>query len=278
MATGAVMYANTAVGLDTPLALVTGGEWGVDANPTTRMGLTNGVIVPGAALTVVTLDLQPVNATSLLDNVLRSAYPGTLAELTAFSLEVGDDEKGISGAAWYVNAADIALAAEDCLSVGYELNHLGKHTATVGGATYAPAKTTYEWYAGSVKIGGANADVRSFSCKVSNGLLPRFSLNSKSAGSLRYCDTFDVSSEKVDGSLEFFTDPAFDTSGDTLPTATILVTAVNTAYAAATVTITATTVKVTKWGESFVDADNRKVQKCDWAADPNAGSLTIVLS
>ena len=277
MATGAVQYVLGGAGYNVPISIVTGGTWGEDGQPQVRSGIGGvGVVLAGPALPKVALNLMPTNAACLLGSVLRTVYP--TGAPPNVPLEVGDNEWGEQLAAWKIDTAEIACEVEGALTANYAMIGAGKPTETAGGASYTPVKTTYEWYRGSVTVGGAAYSCRAISFSVANGLIPVYSLDDKVAASLRYPDSIDVGPEVVTADAEYWADPDHDLSGDDLPTATLVLIAVNNAYPASTVTVTGTSMKVVSWETGPVDSNAQKIYKASYALDHNSAAFTITVA
>jgi len=279
---GQVQYAVVGDSYNTVPGMVDGGSWGVNTNVQTRSAINGvGAKVAGAALTVVTLNLRPVDTNCLLDKIIRSTSPHGLPSVV--KLEAGDDEKGVKGASWYCHQAEIAMAAEAALSVNYTFHHSGKHTATTGVATpnYDSGGTTFEWYRGYVQADGSTFGCRSLKITVANNLIPVYDLSAKSTGSLRYPVALVAGPQQVTATAEYQAWPTHgnDLEGDELTTETIVAVAVNNASSPATYTFTLTDAKVISWSTAPVANNALKIYTVNYELDENDSSgLTIEAS
>lgn len=277
--TGHIQYALTGASLDTPVCGVMGGSWGQKANLQKRKTIRgSGIWTPGMKVPTVNLNLWPVNENSFLGSILRASYPN--GALTENYLEVGDDERGMSGSAWVVNTAELSAQAEGLLAVNYEFLLCGKPSATDGGETPTPVTTYFEWYTGAVTVGGTKYRCRSFSAKVNNNVIPCPTLDDKAADEGTYPDGYALGDEEIEISAEFESDLAinlFDTDARK-EAGTIIVTLQNTAYPADTLTITAATPPLESWESSFVDGNTVRTYTCQFVLDDNSGDFTIVYS
>ncbi len=231
MATGAVQYVFGGVGYDQPLGIVSGGEWGDDANPITVEGIGGvGVIVPGPVAARATLEIAPVDEHCLLDKILRVAgtYGGYPAGLPpAVPLHLGDDASGIISATWRISSATVRLAVNDVLRVSNNLVAVGKPSRGVNAAEYDVPRTPFVWHDGHVHVDDDDCNVISAEFSIENGLDPAFTLNEKSAGSRRWNEDIDVGPEVIGVTLVFRENPGHELDGDALETADLLLTVQN---------------------------------------------------
>lgn len=282
MATGAVQYVLTGAGYDTGVSIVSGGSWGEDANVSVREGIGGvGSIVAGMQVYQANIEVLPADANCLLDKVLRSSYPA--GPLASIPLEVGDDELGIQDAGWLVDGCEFGLSVNEALFVRYDLVTAGKPTRTLGSNEvgfpgYAPLGTTAEWYKGSVSIGGADYQCRALTGRLTNNLFPRPTLDSRSAGTMRYVDAIDVGPEEVEVTAEFHAPPGHDLSGDDLATASIQVQSETSASPSTTITFSIADARVVSWSAPLVSAREPRVYVATYRTDVNSGSFSITMT
>jgi hypothetical protein len=277
-ARGGVQRAFTGESYDTPIGIVTGGEWGDDTSSKVVTGIGGtGVVIPGPQTTLAKLNVVPVNNACLLDKVLRTSYPAGLP--TAFPLAVGDSTGSRTASAWYIDTAEMELKVGDALAVSYGVAAFpGKPTTTALSGAWAPPKTPLMWLEGKVWLDGADCDAESCKISVKNDVLAQFSLNAKTDGSRRHPDGGDSGAEKVEADIVFFTDPGHDLLGDDLDTATIILQAANQATSPTTYTFTAAGGKATTYKSSLVDGDARRMYTVHYQYDYNLATITSVLS
>ena len=277
MATGAVQKVLTGVAYDVAVGIVAGGSWGEDGNTTVREGIGGvGVIVPGLNVYKTSFDVLPVDASCLADKVLRASYP--VGALTAVPLDVGDDELNIQEAAWLCNSMEASMDAEGALQISYEFWTRVKPTKSTGSAeTYAPVKTTAEWYNAAATLAGSPADFKSLSFSVQNNLIVRPSLDTAAADSRRYPEGLEPGPEVVTATAVYNADPDHDLELDALPTATVVLTASTSNDTPVVITFTGTTMKVLNWSSQFVQSGTLKEFSVEYGLDHNSGGFAITV-
>ncbi len=278
MPTGAIQYAFTGASYDTAVGIVTGGEWGDDTAAKKVSGIGGmGVVIPGAQVTNVSMDVVPVDANCLLDKILKSSYPGGMP--TGFPLSVGDDDAAHAGALWYIDTAEIDLSVDEALSVSYGIMYPGKPTTTANTATYAPPRTPLLWCEGAVTLDGADCDAESVKISINHGLMARHSLNQKTNDSRRHPDGADAGPEVIEVTLECFEPGGFDLLGDDLPETDLVVTAASQGSTVTTWTFTLSNCKVVSAKSSLVGPDERRMWTLVLQHDDNVDAdVSSVLS
>lgn len=280
MANGAVQYAFTGDTYTTPIGIVTGGEWGDNAQPITIEGIGGaGVIVGGPMQAEASLEVAPVDANGLLDKILRTTagtYGGYPAgEPPAFKLHLGDDASGIISAYWQVASATINFAVGDVLKASYKLISSGKPTRGVNATVYTIPQTPFVWHDGSVTLDAGTAEVVSCELSIENGLAAYHTLNAKSENSRRWNDGCDSGSEIITANLTMRENPGHELDEDELEEADIVLTAVSMAGSPLTATFTLTNAKPTVQNTRLVTAGAVREWTVTYNADPNEGALTI---
>ena len=277
--TGHVQYAVTGSEYSTAVCGVMGGSWGQKANLQKRKTIRgSGIWTPGLKVPTVNLNLWPVDANGFLGSILRASYPA--GGLTENYLEVGDENRGIRGASWVINTAELSAQTEGLLAVNYEFMLCGKPATTSGNKTPTPVTTYYEWYTGVLTVGSKKYRCRSISIKVNNNVIPCPTLDDKATDEGTYPDGYALGDEEVEISAEFESDLGinlFDTDARH-EAGSIVVALTNTAYPASTCTITAVTPPLESWESAFVDGNTVRTYVCNFVLDDNSGDLTIAIA
>lgn len=278
MPTGAVQYAFTGDTFTTAIGVVTGGGWGDDTADKTVTGINGmGIVIPGAQVTTVDLEVVPVDANCLLDKILKSSYPD--GHPTGFPLCVGDDDDGRRGALWYIDTTEVTLAVDEALAATYGIMYPGLPTTGANVSSYAPPKTPLLWCEGAATLDGSDADAESVKISINNGLMARHSLNQKTNGSRRHPDGSDAGPEVIEVTLECFEPGGFDTLGDDHDLTDLVVTAASQGSTVTTWTFTLNNAKVTSAKSNLVPSDSRRMWTLVLKADHNVGSdVSSVLS
>jgi len=280
MATGAVQYAFTGDDYKTPLGIISGGEWGDNANPIVVEGIGGaGAIVPGPTQAEATLEVTPVDTSGLLDKILRSAgtYGGYPAgKPPQFKLHVGDDADGIYCSTWQVSGATVNFAVGDVMKVSYKLIATGKPTRGVNANTYTVPKTPFVWHNGSVQVDGADCEVTACELAIENGLTAYHTLNSKTAGSKRWNDGCDSGSEVITCNLTFRENPGHALDGDALEECAIVLTALSLADTPLSATFTLTDAKPVTQNTRLVAAGAVREWTVQYQLDHNVSDGLVI--
>ncbi len=274
-ATGLVHYALTGT---TPIGILLGGRWGEDISVQERGGIGGaGTNVPGAQFSAIQVQYLPVDSSCLIDKILRASYPN--GAMTAINLVAGDDEVGISSAAWQAHQASIKMEANAALEMNLTAYLLsGKPTRTAGGGDHSTcAKTTFEWYRGSAKVGGVNAGLRSVEFQISNSLVPFWSLNYVNTGSERFPEYGVKGNESTRIAAVYLVDHAENLTNDEMQTiGTLIATVVNNAGSPKTITVTATTPQMHSWETGPTAHDQLKAINASLGMDINTGMALAI--
>jgi hypothetical protein len=254
---------------------VNGGQWGPHSS-----GKSFDYAISGVSAEKYGMVVAGGNATfwPTAVGILASASRATITSsaMPALTFQGGNSREAWKHATAYIDSLDLECAAPDG-KVSANLTWVATTPSNIAVPTWQAAATgsEFHWFQGVCTIDGAAYGMQSFKASLKNNLTPYSSLDSKSAGSARLPEGFNIGNEEVTAQAVVMVPPT--TSGLSeawadVPDATVEMSLAFTNAASTTMTLALANLTLTDWNFNYVDSAGNSVYTIDYIGKPNTAN------